>query len=201
MSGAKARMRIVLRVAPAIFPVVLLAAGFYAHWEYVDCRFRAVSPGRVYASARMPPETLKTVVRKYGIRSVVDLREAIDEKSLSATEDEGVALAEVGVRHHHLPTPQVPSTETVARFVEIMNDPENLPVLIHCYHGQGRAVLFSALYRIEFEGWDPDRARRATRLVLEGSNFDDNSGKGRYLIDYEPIRQTEGANGIFAQRR
>ena len=81
------------------------------------------------------------------------------------------------------------------------NDPENLPVLIHCYHGQGRAVLFSALYRIEFEGWDPDRARRATRLVLEGSSFDDNAGKGRYLIDYERIRQTEGANGIFAQRR
>jgi protein tyrosine/serine phosphatase len=139
----------------------------------------------------MPPATLKKFVRKYGIRSVVDLRESIDEKPSAAIEDEGIALAEIGVRHHRLPTPQVPSDETVSRFVEILGDPENIPVLIHCYHGQGRAVLFSALYRIEVEGWDPERAWQATRLVLKGSSFDRDCEKGKYLIEYVPLREQD----------
>ena len=40
-----------------------------------------------------------------------------------------------------------------------MDDSSNYPVLIHCYHGVGRAQMFSALYRIEYEGWTNQEAR------------------------------------------
>jgi protein tyrosine phosphatase len=32
-----------------------------------------------------------------------------------------------------------------------MDNSDNYPVLIHCYHGTGRAEMYSALYRIEYE--------------------------------------------------
>jgi protein tyrosine/serine phosphatase len=32
-----------------------------------------------------------------------------------------------------------------------MDNKDNYPVLIHCYHGTGRAEMYSALYRIEYE--------------------------------------------------
>jgi len=35
------------------------------------------------------------------------------------------------------------------------------PLLIHCMHGAGRARLFAAIYRIEFEGWTVERAARS----------------------------------------
>ena len=67
-----------------------------------------------------------------------------------------------------------------------MADPDVYPVLIHCHHGVSRSVLFSALYRIEYEGWDNERARLATRFITDGSSFDTDKRKGRFLQDYVP---------------
>ena len=66
-----------------------------------------------------------------------------------------------------------------------MDDSSNYPVLIHCYHGVGRAQMFSALYRIEYEGWTNQEAREQTRLLLKGSSFDEGAPKGDYLINYK----------------
>ena len=67
-----------------------------------------------------------------------------------------------------------------------MDDPSNYPVLLHCYHGVGRAQLFSAIYRMEYEGWSNQDAREQTRVLLKGSSFDEGAPKGDYLINYKP---------------
>ena len=91
-----------------------------------------------------------------------------------------------GVTYFNLGTDQVPTQETVDKFLHIMDDPSNYPVLLHCYHGVGRAQLFSAIYRIEYEGWSNQDAREKTRILLKGSSFDDGAPKGEYLINYTP---------------
>ncbi len=70
-------------------------------------------------------------------------------------------------------------------FYEIMDNPENYPVLIHCYHGAGRAPLFGAVYRIEYEDMSNEEARDKTRFLLKGSSFDDDSPKGEFLKNYK----------------
>ena len=90
------------------------------------------------------------------------------------------------VRHFSVPSKQVPDKETVKAFLDIMDDKKNRPVLIHCHHGEGRAVLFSAIYRIEYEGWPNDQARRASRLILYKSSFSADSKKGMFLKNYIP---------------
>ena len=70
-------------------------------------------------------------------------------------------------------------------FFEIMDNPANYPVLIHCYHGVGRAELYSALYRIEYEGWDNDKARNSTRFLTKWSSFDLGKEKGDFLHNYK----------------
>ena len=95
-------------------------------------------------------------------------------------------VKKMGVKHFHLPTEQVPEDETVDAFLEIMKDPANRPVLIHCRDGEGRAVLFSAIYRVEFEGWDTERARKATRILSWRGGFRPGSDKGEYLRAYVP---------------
>ena len=88
--------------------------------------------------------------------------------------------------YFNLGTDQVPTQETVDKFLDIMDDSSNYPVLIHCYHGVGRAQLFSAIYRIEYEGWSNQDAREQTRILLKGSSFDEGAPKGEYLINYKP---------------
>lgn len=66
-----------------------------------------------------------------------------------------------------------------------MDDSTNYPVLIHCYHGAGRAQLFSALYRIEYEGMSNEDARCKTRTFVSYSSFDEGKPKGEFLKDYK----------------
>jgi protein tyrosine/serine phosphatase len=52
-----------------------------------------------------------------------------------------------------------------------MDNSDNYPVLIHCYHGTGRAVF--CLYRIEYEKFTNEAARQGVRTLLKFSSFDD----------------------------
>lgn len=168
----------------------LVWLGLYVHHVHVQHRFAAVSDGQVYRSAAMSPEALLEVVRAHGIKTVIDLRKP--KRYQAQIEAEHAALARAGVRHVNLPTSQVPKDPaTVDQFLAIIGDPKNRPALIHCYHGTGRAMLFSSLYRIEFEDWDNDRARRATRWLTWGSGFSEQAGKGKYLLGYERKRAPE----------
>lgn len=177
--------RRVLRVLLALLVVVGLGFALrYGWWQTFGDRFAAISEGKVYQSAQMGPGALERAVERYGLRSVLDLRYAKEAPEQRAEEIE--TLERLGVRYLHLPTDQVPDLEDVDRFLELASDPENLPMLIHCKHGEGRSVLFSALYRIEFEGWDNDEARKASRLLHFRGSFSREAPKGRFLMEYEP---------------
>ena len=65
-----------------------------------------------------------------------------------------------------------------------MDNEKNYPVLIHCHHGIGRAALYSALYRIEYENYSNEEARKKTRIPYIFSNFYDGTKKGEWLKKY-----------------
>ena len=175
-----------------VFPLALGSWGVYD--IHVRHRLGTVTSGQVYKSGVMPTKQLQQVAKSLGLRSVIDLRTFIQGQDttntteLEAIRSEATALSAIGVHHIHLPTGQVPTEETVDRFLKIMSDPATFPTLIHCYHGIGRTELFVAIYRIEFEHWPVEKARAATRLILAGSSFSDEAEKGQFLIHYKPHR-------------
>jgi protein tyrosine phosphatase (PTP) superfamily phosphohydrolase (DUF442 family) len=185
----KPATRRVLGASMVVLAAVAIAAGAsYAHWVVVRHRLTVITDGVVYESAEMPPQKLLETVGELGIRTVIDLRR---NGPLVAAEREALAL--VGVGHFHLPTGQVPSPETIDAFLATMDDPANRPVLIHCKDGSGRSVLFSALYRIEYEGWSNDRARHATRMLSWRGSFAPEQRKGVFLLSYVPRRAAASA--------
>jgi protein tyrosine phosphatase (PTP) superfamily phosphohydrolase (DUF442 family) len=160
---------------------ITAALARYGHWVLVEHRFKKIATG-VYQSGAFPTEELSARVERYGIRTVFDLRRAQGEGDVAAEAD---TLRALGVRHIHLPFGKVPDEQAVDSFLEVMARPESYPVLIHCLHGWGRSRLFAAIYRIEFEGWDEERARRATRwITTEATSFDEDEPKGRFLLEY-----------------
>lgn len=167
----------------AVFALVA-ATGWWLYWVRVQNRFTTITQGEVYQSSAMTADEMTELVNEFGIRTVVDLRfEDEAEENMAA---ERRVLADLGVTFLHLPSKQVPNDETVDRYLEYVADEEHRPILIHCKHGEGRSVLFAALYRIEFEGWSNQRARQATRFILWGSGFALDRPKGRYLDQYQP---------------
>lgn len=181
MNKAKEK-RIGFMLAGAFLIAVLIAAAGYSYWSVFNHRFLAVTDGKVYRSGAMPIEALENKVRKYGIRTVIDLRTHRDE-----VDAEHRAMQQLGVRHFSLPAEQAPAVATVKSFLRIMKKREHYPMLIHCKDGEGRAVLFSAIYRIEFENWSNERAQRASRLILYKSSFSLDRSKGIFLHNYVPL--------------
>lgn len=171
--------RIIFALVTTVIVSMIGAGGGYAYWAKFNYRFLTVTEGQVYRSAAMPPEMLQSKVRRYGIRTVIDLRKPGDDVIA-----ERAALAVLGVRHFSLPSHQVPSEEVVKGFLEIMDRSEYRPVLIHCHDGIGRAVLFSAIYRVEYEGWSNEDARLTAYWRSGLGNFKPDSRKGTYIRSY-----------------
>jgi protein tyrosine phosphatase (PTP) superfamily phosphohydrolase (DUF442 family) len=117
----------------------------------------------------MSPTKLTRVVKRHGIQTVIDFRNGEDLEVAA----ESAALARIGVRHRHLPTSIYPSQAEIAAFVAAMQQELSRPnrILIHCKDGEGRAVMFAAIYRIEFEGWDNKRAHHAGARLPDGLRF------------------------------
>ncbi len=162
---------------------LLLGGSCYAWWHYKEYRLTEVSPGALYRSAAMPPKVLRATIRRLGIRTMVDLR--CPEEGEASIAAEAQVCEELGITHLNLESPQVPPDELRDRFLDWGEDPEHLPMLVHCNHGEGRAVLYGALWRIEVEGDDPEQARQNCRVLwTKGSSFDPRKPKGAYLRNY-----------------
>jgi hypothetical protein len=48
----------------------------------------------------------------------------------------------------------------IDRFLALMDDRDNYPVLIHCRAGLHRTGVMTAVYRMEYDGWSPQQAIR-----------------------------------------
>jgi hypothetical protein len=166
----------------------VLAAAGYAWWQLVEHRLTTIERGQVYTSGAMSPKRLQKVVKRLGIKTVVDLRCPVEGVEKIAAEK--MALEEIGVHHLNLESEQAPQDTCRDRFIEWLEDPAHRPALIHCNHGEGRAVLYGALWKIEFMGMNPETARKKCRvLTTRGSSFDPAKVKGAYLRNYQPIRK------------
>ena len=174
-----------------VFVVILVLVGKYVYDVNINYNFKEITENKVYKSGVIPPNKIEDYTKKHHIKSIVDLRFPGTTDTINNPEIPEELLAEKeaienidGVAYFNVGSHQVPSQETIDSFLEIMDNPDNYPVLIHCYHGAGRAHLFSAIYRMEYEDMSNEDARDKTRFLLTGSSFDEGTPKGEFLKNY-----------------
>ena len=176
----------------SIFVLVLLFVGKYVYDMNINHNFETITEGKVYKSAVIPPDEIESYVKKYHIKSIVDLRMpgtndlVLNPENPSELQAEKNAVSKIGgVNYFSNPSEQVPNDKNIATFTKIMDNKDNYPVLIHCYHGTGRAEMYSALFRIEYEKFTNEDARKGVRTLIKFSSFDDGTPKGEYLKGYK----------------
>lgn len=172
--------------------IVAVAAGAYKIYDvYFNYRFLEISEGKVYKSGVIPPDKLADFVKKHNIRSIVDLRGPVTQDKINNPESwtqinaEKAAAAQIeGLNYYNIPSEQVPKKDNLNKFYKVIDNPDNYPILIHCYHGIGRAQVYSAVYRIEKENFSNEEARQNAAFPVIFSSFDNGTPKGEFLKAY-----------------
>jgi protein tyrosine/serine phosphatase len=119
--------------------------------------FGVVEQGILYRSAQ-PHELALPWLRRYGIASIVNLRE-------ERYDDGDWLIARLGFTSYlRLPIDNhTPPTEAQAvAFLTFVQDQRNWPVLVHCAEGKGRTGVLVALTRYAIDGWSVEQALAET---------------------------------------
>jgi protein tyrosine/serine phosphatase len=184
------------KIGLGVLIIALAFAGKYYYDMNLNHNFETITEGKVYKSGVIPPDEIADYVKKYKIKSIVDLRfpgtgDLVNNPEIPAElTAEKEAIAKIpGVNYFNNGSDQVPKQENLDKFFEVMDNKENYPVLIHCYHGVGRAEMYSAIYKIEYENVDRDEARTSTRFLTKFSSFDIGKPKGDFLHSYIPRKE------------
>lgn len=163
------KRRLILAIAVA---APLAAAASYAlawYHDYPVRRFGVVEANAFYRGAQPDADDWRRLREKYGIRTVIDLREERPNEPWAILERD--FCARNGIRHVRLPIKSGPLSEAELRtIVEVASDPACRPVYIHCELGKARTGVAVAAYRIVAQGWSLDAALAEFRRYKPGVN-------------------------------
>jgi protein tyrosine/serine phosphatase len=141
-----------------LFGLAALAIGGTAGWLIVLDRqgrlvwdhWDEVKPFVLYRSGQLTQEQLKLVVKRFHLRTIVNLQMPGEELSSERT-----LAGQLGVDFVNLPMPGSGFGEEwqFREILKILDDPERRPALVHCARGTCRTGAAVALYRFERDGW------------------------------------------------
>ena len=201
------RVRWVLGVLTAAV-VAGVPFGYYRAGYVHAHRLRVVSEGKLYRCGTLPAEGFREAFQRFGIKTVINLREEGDagRDPLLATDwlaswrgkrtvPESEVCKVAGVRYVQieggvLDDPDRPPggrPQMIDDFLSVCDDPANRPVLIHCKAGRDRTGLLTAVWRMEYDG--RTRAEAVAELKANGfSTFaatDGNAYLDRLVLKHE----------------
>lgn len=137
----------------AVLAVAGLGGWAYHHFLWWK-KFAVVEPGVLYRSGMLRDGQLRQAVAQHHIKTVFSFTHSYSDR-------EQRTCAELGVKRLvcHLPGDGVGPDDPYLRFLQVMADPANHPVLVHCSAGTQRTGGAVALYRVVYQDWPMDQAR------------------------------------------
>jgi len=105
----------------------------------------------LHRGAKPTPEGF-ALLKKMGIKTIVDLRSLHTEGDM--LQGTGLQYVRIYCRAAH------PENENVVKFLQVLRDPKNQPVFVHCQRGADRTGMMVAVYRIMEQGWSVEDAAK-----------------------------------------
>ncbi|MFN0054197.1 MAG: fused DSP-PTPase phosphatase/NAD kinase-like protein [Planctomycetales bacterium] len=140
-------------IGTALLLIAVIAAGYayrqhkrYKHWAEHD-------RGMVYRCAWLEADVFSEQIEKYQIRAVLNLCEP-GELGEQRCVDQRKSVRGAGARLFEIPFPNTidAGNPEVQKIVDLLSDPDNYPLVVHCQHGVTRTAKVLAMYDILFRG-------------------------------------------------
>jgi len=131
-------------------------------------------------------------LKKLGVKTIINLRDDDERARAEKTEAESM-----GFRYFNIPFASFdrPSDEAVDEVLKLLTSQENSPLFIHCKRGSDRTGTVIAIYRIEHDGWDGEKAKAEAKRY--GMGFWQ-VGMKDYIHDYYARRARRGGDSSTA---
>ena len=164
-------------------------------------RLREVTPGYFYRSGLMTADGIEEAIDRFGIRTIVNLIDESPDPNVPfgffdlRTMKESELCREHGVKYVHLPPDLIPRgllpeqrPAAIDKFLALLDDRANYPVLIHCKAGLNRTGVMTAVYRMEYCGFTWRQALDEMRVngFSEFTSTSANDYVQEYIMTYQP---------------
>lgn len=147
--------------------VLFLPASYFIYMEEQG-NFHAITPGEAYRSAQLDSDELRHYIRKYNIKSIINLRGK--RRGRRWYREELRVSKQLNCRHYDLsiPADKSPSSAQVKKLLQLFATAPR-PILLHCKAGADRAGLAGALWKAVVNG-EP-KAMAGKQLSLRFGHF------------------------------
>ncbi len=187
-------------------------------------RLWPVTAGKIYRAGQMTAEGFRDALTHLKIRTVINVQSEFPDPAMELnswsrkTISETSVCRDLGVRYMHIKAdglrPDRNNPEAVPaiddQFLNVLDDPANYPVLLHCRAGLHRTGCLTAVYRMEYEGW----SHMLAAAELKGNGFDVAIGRRdctaandyvkQYVLNYRKreseVRNRESESGKRCNR-
>ena len=128
---------------------------------------------KIYRGAQPTEDGYKTL-KDMGIKTVINLRTTKHERSM--VESNGMKSIEIPMN-----TFSSVNDANIKKAIDIIKDPNNQPVYVHCRQGKDRTGVVMAIYRMEADGWP----KKDAIAEMESFGFNDVwTNLKRFVEDY-----------------
>ena len=147
-----------------IAAVILLVRHFHIK------NFHSIEPGVLYTSGQPRGMDYTRLLYKYHIGTIVNVRSPSEHREKNWYNEEVTWVRNNGVNYFELPiekTNYLPDKQTQDRFLAIMADKANLPVLLHDSNGRKRVSILAAVWAVKARGYTVAEAIELVRGIKE----------------------------------
>jgi len=186
MDAQKARIRVLaacLAVVSISVPAIAQTSTPATSVSSALSRIRIGNFGKInanYFRGAQPKGSDYRDLATLGVKTVIDLQKDGPSNESGLVTAAGMKFVRIGMT-----TSQAPTDAQIAQFFEIVNNPANQPVFVHCAGGRHRTGTMTALYRMTFDGWNAGQAYSEMKQYrFEG--FPDHPVLRNYVYGYKP---------------
>jgi protein tyrosine/serine phosphatase len=173
------RLRIFLA---ALVLLMLPPAGYFGVYMQVQGNFHPITPREAYRSAKLDREELEHYIKKYNIKSIVNLLGEDPRKSWY--QEELQVSAKHNIRHYDI------SLSATEKLIEIFKTAPR-PVLIHCKGGSDRSGLAAAMWKVIVDKEPKSEAQKQLSILYGHFPLGKTSAMDHFFEHWDPAQQPQ----------